>query len=123
MTLPIYLSLEKIDGSLIEAAIDLGARPRSVLVRILLPLSWPGILAGCLLVFLHCIGAFVTPQILGGPSGIMYGSVIASQFSAANNWAFGATLSTVLISIVLLLLLVSSRWLGVREVFSGGRIT
>tara|TARA_A100001037_G_C15024701_1_gene578067 strand:- start:236 stop:883 length:648 start_codon:yes stop_codon:yes gene_type:complete len=121
MTLPIYLSLEKIDPALIEAATDLGARPGSIFRRIILPLSWPGVLSGCIMVFLLSISAFVTPQLLGGASGIMYGNVIASQFLANNNWSFGSALSITLIVIVLLLLLISSRWIGVQHVFTGGR--
>ena len=117
MTLPIYLSLEKIDPALVEAATDLGARPASVFR----PLSWPGVLSGCIMVFLLSISAFVTPQLLGGPSGIMYGNVIASQFLANNNWAFGSALSITLVAIVVLLLLVSSRWIGLQHVFTGGR--
>ncbi|MBT5944536.1 MAG: ABC transporter permease [Rhodospirillaceae bacterium] len=121
MTLPIYLSLEKIDPALVEAATDLGARPASVFRRVILPLSWPGVLSGCIMVFLLSISAFVTPQLLGGPSGIMYGNVIASQFLANNNWAFGSALSITLVAIVVLLLLVSSRWIGLQHVFTGGR--
>ena len=121
MTLPIYLSLEKIDPALIEAATDLGARPAYVFRHIILPLSWPGVLSGCIMVFLLTVGAFVTPQLLGGPSGIMYGNVIASQFLANNNWAFGSALSITLVIIVLILLLISSRWIGVQHVFTGGR--
>jgi spermidine/putrescine transport system permease protein len=121
MTLPIYLSLEKIDPALIEAATDLGARPASVFRKIILPLSWPGVLSGCIMVFLLTVGAFVTPQLLGGPSGIMYGNVIASQFLANNNWAFGSALSIALIFIVFLLLLISSRWIGIQHIFTAGR--
>ncbi len=123
MTLPIYLSLEKIDGALVEAATDLGAKPFSVFYRIILPLSWPGVLSGCIMVFLLTVGAFVTPQLLGGPSGIMYGNVIASQFLANNNWAFGSALSISLILIVMILLAISSRWIGVQHVFTGGKET
>ena len=107
--------------ALIEAATDLGAKPGSIFRRIILPLSWPGVLSGCIMVFLLSISAFVTPQLLGGASGIMYGNVIASQFLANNNWAFGSALSITLIIIVLLLLLISSRWIGVQHVFTGGR--
>ena len=121
MTLPIYLSLEKIDPRLIEAAADLGARPVSVFIRIILPLSWPGVLSGCLMVFLLGVSAYVTPQLLGGTSGIMFGNVIANQFLAGNNWAFGAALSVTLILVVVLLLLVAGRWIGIRQVFTGGQ--
>ena len=121
MTLPIYLSLEKIDPRLVEAAADLGARPVSVFIRIILPLSWPGVLSGCLMVFLLGVSAYVTPQLLGGTSGIMFGNVIANQFLAGNNWAFGAALSVTLILVVVLLLLVAGRWIGIRQVFTGGQ--
>ena len=121
MTLPIYLSLEKIDPRLIEAAVDLGARPAATFLRIILPLSWPGVLAGCIMVFLLAISAFVTPQLLGGPSGIMFGNIIASQFLGSNNWAMGATLSVTLIGAALATLFVAGRWIGVRQVFTGGR--
>jgi spermidine/putrescine transport system permease protein len=121
MTLPIYLSLEKIDPTFTEAATDLGARPSSVFFRVTLPLSFPGVLSGCIMVFLLTIGAFVTPQLLGGPSGIMYGNIISSQFLANNNWAFGSALSITLILIVFSLLLLTSRWIGIQKVFSSGK--
>ena len=121
MTLPIYLTLEKIDPSLIEAATDLGARPAQVFWRVIVPLSRPGVLSGSIMVFLLAVGAFVTPQLLGGTSGIMFGNLIASQFLANNNWAFGAALSITLVVVVLILLLGAGRWIGVREVFAGGR--
>lgn len=121
MTLPIYLSIEKIDPRLIEAAADLGARPVWIFLRIILPLSWPGILSGCIMVFLLSMAAYVTPQLLGGPSGIMFSNMIASQFLANNNWALGAALSVTLSVVVLLLLAVAGRWVGIRQVFTGGR--
>jgi spermidine/putrescine transport system permease protein len=121
MTLPIYLSLEKIDPALVEAANDLGARPAQVFRRVILPLSWPGVLSGSIMVFLLAVGAYVTPQLLGGPSGIMFGNVIASQFQANNNWAFGAALAITLVTVVFLLLAAASRWIGINQIFSGGR--
>lgn len=121
MVLPIYLSLDRIDPRLIEAAVDLGARPWSVFWRILLPLSWPGVLSGCIMVFLLGVGAYVTPRLLGGPSGIMYGNMIADQFLSNNNWAFGAALGCTLALVVVILLLVTGRWIGIRQVFTGDR--
>lgn len=121
MVLPIYLSLDRIDQRLIEAAVDLGARPWSVFWRILLPLSWPGVLSGCIMVFLLGAGAYVTPRLLGGPSGIMYGNLIADQFLNNNNWAFGAALGCTLALVVVILLAVTGRWIGIRQVFTGGR--
>jgi spermidine/putrescine transport system permease protein len=122
MVLPIYLSLDRIDPRLVEAAVDLGARPWSVFWRILLPLSWPGVLSGCIMVFLLGVGAYVTPRLLGGPSGIMYGNLIADQFLNNNNWAFGAALGTTLALVVALLLALTGRWIGIRQVFTGGRV-
>ena len=121
MVLPIYLSLDRIDSRLVEAAVDHGARPWSVFWRILLPLSWPGVLSGCIMVFLLGVGAYVTPRLLGGPSGIMYGNLIADQFLSNNNWAFGAALGSTLALVVVVLLLVTGRWIGIRQVFTGGR--
>jgi spermidine/putrescine transport system permease protein len=121
MTLPIYLSIEKIDPRLVEAAADLGARPGWIFLRIILPLSWPGVLSGCIMVFLLSMAAYVTPQLLGGPSGIMFSNMIASQFLANNNWALGAALSVTLSAVVLVLLAVAGRWIGIRQVFTGER--
>jgi spermidine/putrescine transport system permease protein len=121
MVLPIYLSLDRIDRRLVEAAVDLGARPWSVFWHVLLPLSWPGVLSGCIMVFLLGIGAYVTPRLLGGPSGIMYGNMIADQFLSNNNWAFGAALGCTLALVVVILLAATARWIGIRQVFTGGR--
>lgn len=120
MTLPIYLSLDRIDPRLIEAATDLGARPLQVFWRILLPLSWPGVTSGCIMVFLLTMSAYVTPQLLGGPRGIMFGNVIASQFLANNDWAFGAALAVTMVLVVVALLLVVGRRMKVEQVFTGG---
>lgn len=121
MTLPIFLSIEKIDPRLIEAAADLGARPLWIFLRIILPLSWPGVLSGCIMVFLLSMSAYVTPQLLGGPSGIMFANMIAAQFLNNNNWAMGAALSVTLSVVVLVLLAGAGRWIGIQQVFTGGR--
>ncbi len=121
MTLPIYLSIERIDPRLIEAAADLGARPVWIFLRIIVPLSWPGVLSGSIMVFLLSMSAYVTPQLLGGPSGIMFSNMIAAQFLSNNNWALGAALSVTLSAVVLLLLGTAGRWIGVQQVFTGGR--
>jgi spermidine/putrescine transport system permease protein len=121
MTLPVYLAIEKIDPFLLEAAEDLGGRPGQVLWRVVMPLSGPGVVSGAIMVFLLTIGAYVTPQMLGGSSGIMFGNVIANQFLANNNWAFGSALSVVLILVVLALLAATGRWVGLGTVFSDGR--
>ena len=121
MTLPIYLSIEKIDPRLIEAAEDLGARPTAIFTQIILPLTWPGALSGCLMVFLLAVSAYVTPQLLGGASGIMFSNMIAAQFLSNNNWALGAALSITLSAAVLLILIIAGRWIGIQQVFMGTR--
>jgi spermidine/putrescine transport system permease protein len=119
MTLPIYLSLDRLDRSLIAAAADLGATPVRIFWRIVLPLSLPGVVSGCVMVFLLSAGAFVTPQLLGGPSAIMFGNLIASQFLANNNWAFGAALSVILIGVVMMFVFVAGRRIGLQRIFVG----
>lgn len=121
MVLPIFLSIDKIDRAYLEAAADLGASRWRQFTRILLPLSLPGILAGSLVVFLMAFGAYVTPALLGGPSGIMFSNVIATQFLADNNWAFGSTLSLAMIVVVFAVLFAVSPWIGLRDVFVGRR--
>ena len=120
MALPIYMSLEKIDPKLIEAATDLGARPFRVFVEVLLPLSKPGIVSGCIMVFLLTMSAYVTPQLLGGPQGIMIGNIIASQFLSSNDWAFGSALSVILVLVVMLLFLGIGRKTKIEQIFTGG---
>lgn len=120
MTLPIYLSLERLDPRLIEAAADLGAGPVRSFLRVVLPLSMPGVISGCVMTFLLACGAYVTPQLLGGTSGQMFGNVIASQFTHTNNWALGAALSVVLILVVFLCLVVFGRRVRLDDVFLRG---
>lgn len=105
MILPIYASLEKLDPSLLEAAEVLGARGWSRLRRVMLPLAAPGIGAGCLLVFIPALGAFLTPDLLGGAKQVMIGNLIQGQFSAARNWPFGAAASVIVMTVVLASLL------------------
>tara|TARA_B100002052_G_scaffold128612_1_gene118083 strand:+ start:1819 stop:2823 length:1005 start_codon:yes stop_codon:yes gene_type:complete len=91
--LPIYVSLEKIDRSLLEAARDLGENAFMTFVRVTLPLSLPGVIAASLLVFIPTVGDYVTPSLVGGPSGIMIGNIIQSMFGKAFNWPLGAAIS------------------------------
>ncbi|HEX9585817.1 MAG TPA: ABC transporter permease [Gammaproteobacteria bacterium] len=106
MVLPIYASLEKLDFRLVEAAFDLGADRLRALFRIIVPLSAPGIIAGCILVFVPCLGAYVTPELLGGSKSMMIGNLIQAQFGASRNWPFGAALAFTLLAIVLLAMMV-----------------
>ena len=91
--LPIYVSLEKIDRSLLEASQDLGENTFMTFLRVTLPLSLPGVIAASLLVFIPTVGDYVTPSLVGGPRGIMIGNIIQSMFGKAQNWPLGAAIS------------------------------
>ncbi len=93
--LPIYVSLEKIDRSLIEASRDLGESAVMTFIRVTLPLSLPGVIAASLLVFIPTVGDYVTPALVGGTRGIMIGNIIQSMFGKALNWPLGAALSII----------------------------
>jgi len=101
--LPIYVSLEKIDRSLLEAASDLGDGRLERFLRITLPLSMPGVAASSLLVFIPTVGEYITPTLVGGSSGMMLGNVIQSLFGQANNHPLGSAVSLVMMLIVTLL--------------------
>ncbi len=104
MVLPLYATLERIDRSLLEAAADLGSRPLTTLWRVVLPLCRPGIRAGAILVFIPCLGAYLTPDLMGGGKSIMIGNLVQNQFTTARDWPFGAAASLVLMALVMLLL-------------------
>jgi spermidine/putrescine transport system permease protein len=118
MVLPIYASLEKLDFRCVEAAYDLYATRWNVLWRIIVPLSKPGIVAGCLLVFIPAIGAYVTPLLLGGGKTLMIGNLIALQFQGARNWPFGSAASLILMALVMTALFVYVRF-GTRRMELG----
>lgn len=91
--LPIFVSLQKIDPSLLEAATDLGNSAFESFMRVTLPLTIPGIIAACLIIFIPTVGDYVTPSLVGGADGKMIANLIQVQFGAANNWPLGATMS------------------------------
>ena len=101
MILPLYAAVERIDHGLLEASRDLYASGYQSFRRVLLPLSMPGVIAGSILVFVPSLGAYVTPEILGGAKTTLLGSYIVTQFLTARNWPFGASLSFVLMAIML----------------------
>ncbi len=109
MILPIYASLEKLDLSLLEAAEVLGARPVERFRRVTLPLSMPGVIAGCLLVFIPALGSFLTSDLLGGAKQLMIGNLVQNQFSAARNWPFGSAASFIVMALVLVAVLLYLR--------------
>ncbi len=98
--LPIYVSLEKIDRSLLEAATDLGDGPVARFLRVTLPLSLPGVIAAMLIIFIPTVGDYVTPTLVGGPNGMMIGIMIQAQFGKVNNWPMGAALAIGMMVIV-----------------------
>jgi spermidine/putrescine transport system permease protein len=98
--LPIYVSLEKIDRSLLEAATDLGDGPVKRFIGVTLPLSLPGVIAASLLIFIPTVGDFVTPALVGGPDGAMIANLIQVQFARVNNWPMGAALSLAMMVII-----------------------
>jgi spermidine/putrescine transport system permease protein len=96
MVLPLYATLERMDPALLEAAADLGARPWSTLFRVVVPLAKPGIWAGTVLVFIPCLGAYLTPDLLGGGKSVMVGNLVQNQFTNARDWPFGSAVSLIL---------------------------
>lgn len=115
MVLPLYAALERLDRSLIEAAWDLYAKPRQVFTRVVLPLSKPGVIAGCVLVFIPSLGAYVTPDLLGGARTMMIGNLIQHQYLVVRDWPFGSSLSFVLMAGVLAAVLYYLRAGGARN--------
>jgi len=113
--LPIYVSLEKIDRSFLEAATDLGDGPFHRFLRVTLPLSLPGTIAASLLVFIPTVGDYVTPSLVGGTSGIMIGNVIQSLFGKANNQPLGAAMSLVMMLVITALVLLFLWVVGYRR--------
>ena len=109
MILPIYASMERLDFRLVEAAYDLYASRWRVLMRVILPLVKPGVIAGSILVFIPSLGAYVTPRVLGGGKHLMIGNLIELQFGQGRNWPLGAALSLTLLVIVMAALMVYVR--------------
>jgi spermidine/putrescine transport system permease protein len=100
--LPMYASIEKFDHTLMEAAADLGASPRQAFLRVMLPMTLPGAIAALVLVFVPVVGAFITPDIMGGGKIEMIGTLINRQFGVSRNWPFGSSMSLMLMLLVLI---------------------
>ena len=109
MVLPIYTSVERFDFRLVEASHDLGANDWRAFWRVVFPLTLPGVIAGCILVFIPSIGAFITPDLLGGTQGIMIGNLINQQFHGTGNWPLGSAAAVVMMGLVMIGLLVYTR--------------
>ena len=115
MVLPLYVSLEKIDRSVVEAAKDLYANKRDVFLKVILPLSIPGVFAGFLLTFVPAVGDYVNAEILGGPGTTMIGNVIQFEFLQDQNYPLASALSFILMVGLLIGILVYARVLGTRQ--------
>ena len=96
MVLPLYATIERLDKSFLEASLDLGATQFTTFRKVTVPLTMPGIITGVILVFIPCLGTFLTSDLLGGANAILIGNIIERQFKAANNWPLGAAISFLL---------------------------
>lgn len=117
MILPIYASARNLDRRYVEAAHDLGANRLSAFVRVILPLTMPGIIAGIVLFFIPTFGSFVTPQLLGGTRDMMMGNIIDNQFGEAFNWPFGAAISIIMTLVVIIAMTLFFRFADVEEIY------
>src|SRR4030095_6453322 len=115
--LPILAALQRIDISLFEAAADLGARPYHQFMRVTLPLSLPGVFAAFFMVFIPTIGEYVTPLLVGGSRGFMYGNIIQDFFTKAANWPLGSALSMVMLAATVALVVLATRLIDLRQLF------
>ncbi|MDR9758584.1 ABC transporter permease subunit [Rhizobium redzepovicii] len=102
MVLPLYSALEKMDGTLIEAAQDLGCTPIRAFWRVTFPLSIPGVVAGCMLVFIPAVGEFVIPDLLGGSQTLMIGKTLWNEFNANRDWPVSSAVATILLMILVI---------------------
>lgn len=114
-SLPILAALQRIDWSLFEAAADLGARPYKQFVRITLPLSLPGVFAAFFMVFIPTIGEYVTPLLVGGSRGFMYGNIIQDFFTKAANWPLGSALSMIMLAATLVFVFIATRLVKLED--------
>ena len=115
--LPILAALQRIDTALFEAAADLGARPFHQFTRITLPLSLPGVLAAFFMVFIPTVGEYVTPLLVGGSRGSLYGNIIQDFFTKAANWPLGSALSMIMLAATLILVVIAVRLIDLKQLF------
>jgi spermidine/putrescine transport system permease protein len=114
MVLPIYVALERIDDDLLAAAADLGAGPRRVFRRVVLPLAMPGVAVGCVIVGIPAMGEYVIPEILGGGKTLMLGNIITTQFLTVGDIPFGSALAVSLMGVMAVTLLATRRFTRVE---------
>lgn len=113
--LPIYAALQRVDRSHLEAAADLGSGPWTRFWRVTVPLSLPGVLATFFMVFIPTVGEYVTPSLVGGTGGIMYGNLIQDFFTRAGNWPFGSALAVIMLILTLVLVAIALRVVNLRR--------
>jgi len=123
MVLPIYTSLKKMDPRIIEAAQDLGAGSANVFVRVVFPLSLPGIVSGITMVFMPAAATFIIPNLLGGGQYFLLGNLIEQQFLTVNNWHFGSTVAVIMMLLMLASIIVLSRVDKGNDEVKGGALT
>jgi spermidine/putrescine transport system permease protein len=116
--LPIYAALQRVERSHLEAAADLGAGPWARFWRVTVPLSLPGVLAAFFMVFIPTVGEYVTPSLVGGTSGFMYGILIQDFFTRAGNWSLGAALAVIMLVVTLVLVAIALRVINLRRVLA-----
>ena len=110
MVITIYMALERMDNSMLEASYILGATRLTTFRRVIFPASMPGVVSGILIVFVPCLGSFVEPRILGGTNGTLIGTVIEDQFTELYGWGFGSSIAFLLLALVILSMLVINWW-------------
>ena len=120
MVLPIYAVMRRIDPEFSRAAANLGASPATAFLRIFVPLSLPGVLAGCLLVFVLALGFYITPALLGGLKDQMISQLIVQQIQQRLDWGFGTAMGVLLVAITLAFLFAASRAVRLQDVFGSG---
>jgi spermidine/putrescine transport system permease protein len=113
--LPVYVALQRIERELLESAADLGARPSRAFWQVTFPLSLPGVLAAFFMVFIPTVGEYVTPLLIGGSQGSMFGNIIQDFFTKAANWPRGAALSMVMLAVTLVLVAIGARLVNMRR--------
>jgi spermidine/putrescine transport system permease protein len=115
MILPLYSNLERVNWSLLEAAADLGANAYQSFTHVLLPLTVPGIVAGSVVVFIPSLGAYVTPDLMGGGQVTLLGNLLQQQFMTVRNWPFGSAIGFIMMAIMLLAIIIYFRILSGSE--------
>ena len=113
--LPIYAALQRVNRSHLEAAADLGSGPWTRFLRVTMPLSLPGVLATFFMVFIPTVGEYVTPSLVGGTSGIMYGNLIHDFFTRAGNWSLGSAMAVIMLALTLVLVAIALRVVNLRR--------